>query len=465
MKKIKNRINVIFNKIILSFSKMQSSRIIVIGFALIILIGALLLSLPISISSGQKINFIDALFTATSAVCITGLTVVDTGTFWSLYGQIIIMFLIQIGGLGFMTIGVLFALIAKKKIKLKDRIILQESLNQFDLSGVVSLVRNVLLLTFLIEGVGTILLSLVFIPQLGFVEGLYYSLFHSISAFCNSGFDLMGSISGEFTSITSYYSNPIVVLTIGMLIILGGLGFTVILDIFKKKDIKKISIHSKIVLISTIVLILLGFIFIFTIEFYNENTIGNLSFKEKILSSLFQSITTRTAGFSTIEISLMHESILLIMMILMFIGASPASTGGGIKTTTLAIILLSIKAFILGKEDVEVFNRRIDIYTIRKSVCILFLGVMSVIGGTILLSIIEPEFNLLESGFEVVSAFTTAGISIKGTYNLNVISKIIIMIFMFIGRVGSLTVFVALASKNTIKPTRIRYPEEKVLVG
>lgn len=465
VKKIKTKINTILKRIMFSFTKMQPSRIIVIGFALIILIGAILLSLPISTSSGQGINFIDALFTATSAVCVTGLIVVDTGTFWSSFGQTIIILLIQVGGIGFMAMGALFAIIAKKKINLKERILIQESLNQFDLSGVVTLAKNVLMLTFLIEGIGAILLSLVFIPQLGFIDGLFYSLFHSISAFCNAGFDIMGGISGEFTSLTSYVANPIIVLTISTLITLGGLGFTVILDIVRNKKINKLSLHSKLVLISTSVIISLGFIIIFIVEFSNPDTIGNLSLSGKALASLFQTVTTRTAGFNTIDLSLMHEGVIFVLMILMFIGASPASTGGGVKTTTVATMLLSIKAFALGREDVQIFKRRIDVYTIRKTVCIMSLGIITVTSGTIILSLVEPNFNLLEAGFEVVSAFTTAGLSIGGSANLTLIGKIIIMLFMFMGRVGSLTVFMALASKNTMKPSHIKYPEEKVLVG
>ena len=465
MKKLKSKISTVFKRVMVSLTKMQPARVMVMGFALIILIGAILLSLPISTNSGKGINFVDALFTATSAVCVTGLIVVDTGTYWSAFGQTIIILLIQIGGLGFMTIGTLFALIAKKKINLKERILIQESLNQFDLSGVVTLAKNVLMLTFLIEGVGAILLSFVFVPQLGFINGLFYSLFHSISAFCNAGFDLMGPVAGEFSSLTSYVVNPMIVLTITGLIVLGSLGFPVMLDVMKNRKTKKLSLHSKLALLSTGILISLGFIIIFIVEFSNPNTIGDLSLGEKALASLFQSVTTRTAGFNTIDLSLMHEGVIFVLIILMFVGASPASTGGGIKTTTIATMLLSVKAFILGKEDVEIFKRRIDVYTIRKTIGIVFLGVMIVIGGTIVLSIVEPNFNLLEAGFEVVSAFTTAGLSIRGSANLTLLGKILIMIFMFMGRTGSLTVFMAFASKNTMKHSHIRYPEDKVLVG
>lgn len=465
MKKIKTKIEQMIRKGVFFITRTPPSRIMVIGFAIIILIGAILLSLPIATNSGKQIGFLDALFTATSAVCVTGLVVVDTGTYWSEFGQSVIILLIQIGGLGFMTIATLFALIAKKKINLKERLLIQESLNQFDLSGVVALAKNVLVITFLIEGVGALLLSTVFIPQLGFIKGFFYSLFHSISAFCNAGFDLMGSISGEYSSLTSYMANPMIVLTISTLIVLGGLGFPVIIDIIKNKDIKRFSIHSKLVILTTAILVLLGFIIIFITEFNNVKTLGSLDFGGKILASLFQSVTTRTAGFNTIDLSLMHEGIIFVMIILMFIGASPASTGGGIKTTTIAILLLSVKAFITGKEDVEVFKRRIDVYTIRKTIGIVFVGGMVVIGGTVILSLTEPNFNLLQAGFEVASAFTTAGLSIVGSTHLTPVGKIIIMIFMFMGRAGSLTVVMALVSNKTAKHAHIRYPEGKVLVG
>lgn len=462
---IKTKAKHAIGKVAYALKKMPPSRFMVIGFASIILIGAILLNLPIATNSGESIGFLDALFTATSAVCVTGLVVVDTGTFWSEFGQVIIIILIQIGGLGFMTIATLFALIAKKKINLKERLLIQESLNQFDLSGVVSLAKNVLVITFLIEGVGALLLSVIFIPQLGIIEGTFYSIFHSISAFCNAGFDLMGPISGEYSSLTSYVSSPVIVLTISTLIVLGGLGFPVIIDIIKHRKINKFSLHSKIALITTAILVFLGFLIIFIVEFQNEKTLGLLSLDGKVLGSLFQSVTARTAGFNTIDLNLMHESAIFVMIMLMCVGASPASTGGGIKTTTVAILLLSVKAFIQEKEDVEVFKRRIDTYTIRKTIGIVFVGTMTIICGTILLSLIEPKFNLLQAGFEVVSAFTTAGLSIVGSTNLTPVGKLIIMLFMFMGRAGSLTVLMAFVSTKKSKHVHIRYPEGKVLVG
>ncbi|HSQ88960.1 TrkH family potassium uptake protein, partial [Romboutsia sp.] len=392
----------IFKKIVNFINKMQPTQIMVIGFAIVILVGGILLNLPVSTKSGESIGLLDALFTATSAVCVTGLVMVDTATYWSGFGQLVIIMLIQIGGLGFMTIATLFALIAKKKINLRERLLIQEALNQIDLSGLVKLTRYVLLMTFLIEGIGALLLSTVFIPQFGIGKGIWYSIFHAISAFCNAGFDLMGTVSGPFSSLTYYVNNFTVTITISTLIILGGLGFPVILDVIKHKKISKLTIHSKVVLFTTTMLIVVGMVFILLLEYNNPNTLGPLGFGGKLLASLFQSVTTRTAGFNTIDLTIMYQSSIFIMIILMFIGASPASTGGGIKTTTLAILVLTVKSFILGKEDIEIYERRIGPSTVRKSLGIFFIGIVVVVSGTLIISVTDSQFTLVDAGFEVV---------------------------------------------------------------
>ncbi|MGL5693512.1 MAG: TrkH family potassium uptake protein [Peptostreptococcaceae bacterium] len=444
---------------------MNPAQIMVIGFASVILLGACLLSLPISTQSGERIGFLDALFTATSAVCVTGLVVVDTATYWSHFGQVVIITLIQIGGLGFMTIATMFALLTKKKINLKERLLIQESLNQKDLSGMVKLTRYVILITFLIEGIGAILLSFTFIPQFGLGQGIWYSVFHAISAFCNAGFDLMGSVSGPFSSLTSYVDNFMIVITISCLIILGGIGFPVMLDIINTKKLSRLNMHSKIVIFTTIILIAIGTVFIFIIEFNNPKTLGTLSLPGKMLAALFQSVTTRTAGFNTVDLTLIKESSLFIMMILMFIGASPASTGGGIKTTTLATLVITVKSFISGKVDIEVYERRISTAIITKAVGIFFIAVALAVFGTLALSITDEGFTLVESGFEIISAIATVGLSIGGSPNLTTMGKIVVMIAMFIGRVGSLTIFIALLSRGSRKQPPIRYPEGKIIVG
>ncbi len=446
-------------------NKMESTQIIVIGFAIIVVIGAILLSLPISTQNGERIGFLDALFTSTSAVCVTGLVAVDTSTYWSFFGQFIIIILIQIGGLGFMTMTTLFAMIIKKRINLKERLLIQESLNQIDLSGLVKLTRYILLTTVLIEGTGALLLSTVFIPQFGVLKGIWYSIFHAISAFCNAGFDLMGEVSGPFSSLTYYVNNFTITITISLLIILGGIGFPVIIDIIKNKKISKLSLHSKIVLFSTAILIVFGMLLILLLEYNNPKTLGKLGFTGKILASLFQSVTLRTAGFNTIDLSVMRESSIFLMIIIMFIGASPASTGGGVKTTTIATLVLTVKSFIFGKQDIEMCGRRISESTIKKSLGIFFIGITLFLIGTLIISITDKGFNLLEVEFEVVSAIATVGLSIGGSPNLSILGKIFIMIFMFVGRVGSLTIFMALASKGTKKNPTVRYPEGKIIVG
>ena len=459
-------INFIERKIHNAKNKLKPEQTMILGFAIIILIGAILLNLPISSRNGQSIGFIDALFTSTSAVCVTGLITVDTATHWSEFGHIIIIILIQVGGLGFMTIATSFALIAKRKINLKEMLVIQESLNQLNLSGLIKLTKNLLAITFIIEGIGALILSIEFIPQFGVSKGIWYSIFHSVSAFCNAGFDLMGSVSGEFTSLTSYVNNYTVSITISLLILLGGIGFPVIIDIIKAKKFKKLTIHSKIVLITTGLVTLISVLLILLVEFNNPDTLGDLALVDKIVASLFQSITSRTAGFNTIDLSLMTQSGIFIIIILMFIGASPASTGGGVKTTTIATVALYVKSSILKKEDVEIYGRRLSMTIIKKSMGIFFIVITMVSIGTLLISILQPEFSLIESWFEVMSAITTAGLSIVGSANLNIASKLIIILYMFIGRVGSLTIFLALTA-NSLKKVKahIRYPEEKILVG
>ena len=446
-------------------NNMQPTQIMVIGFAIVILIGAILLNMPLYTKNGESIGFLNALFTSTSAVCVTGLVAVDTATYWSFFGQLIIITLIQIGGLGFMTVTTLFALIIKKRINLRERLLIQESLNQIDLSGLVKLTRYILVATFSIEGIGALLLSTVFIPQFGIAQGIWYSVFHAISAFCNAGFDLMGGISGQFSSLTYYVNNFTIVITISMLIILGGIGFPVILDVIRNKKISKLNLHSRVVLFSTAILIVFGMIFIFLAEYNNPETLGSLGFGGKLLAALFQSITARTAGFNTIDLALMRDSSIFVMIILMFIGASPASTGGGVKTTTIATLILTVKSFILQKQDIEVCERRISESTIKKSLGIFLIAIVVVVGGTLIISVTDPEFTLPEVGFEVVSAFATVGLSIGGSPNLSILGKIFIMLFMFMGRVGSLTIFMALASKGVKKNPPIRYPEGKIIVG
>ncbi|XAM53515.1 Ktr system potassium uptake protein B [Terrisporobacter vanillatitrophus] len=452
-------------KLLMKTNTMEPAQVMVIGFGVVILFGGLILNLPIAAKSGKSVGLLNALFTSTSAVCVTGLVVVDTSTYWNEFGQLVIITLIQIGGLGFMTIATMFSLLTGKKINLRERLLIQESLNQRDLSGLVKLTRYIIMMTFAIEGIGALLLSMVFIPKLGLIKGIWYSVFHSISAFCNAGFDLMGIVSGEYSSLTYFVDNSLINLVICGLIVLGGIGFPVLLDVINNKKYSKLNVHSKIVINTTGILIAVGFLFIFIVEFNNKNTLGGLNMKEKLLSSLLQSITLRTAGYNTIDLTVLKESTLFLMIILMLIGASPASTGGGLKTTTVATLFLTVKSFILGKEDIEVYQRRISSTTVKKSLGIFFIGVFVVLFGTLMITIVSPEFSLLESAFEVVSAFATVGLSIGSTPTLTTFGKIIIMILMFLGRVGSLTIFIALLSRTNKIKSKVRYAEGKIIVG
>lgn len=444
--------------------KISPAAMMVLGFATVIFIGALLLMTPLASKSGDITSFIDCLFTATSAVCVTGLVVVDTGIHWSIFGKIIIIMLIQIGGIGFMSISTSIVLVLGRKVNLKQRILIKESLNQNEISGAIKLVLNVLKFTFITETLGALILSTVFIPQFGLLKGAGFSVFHSISAFCNAGFDLMGPLTGQYSSIVSYYNNPIIVFTITSLIILGGLGFLVMANIFQRKRVCRITLTTKLVLTTTLILIIAGTVLIMFGEFNNKASMGNLSLWDKFQLSYFQSVTTRTAGFATADLTKFKESTLFIMIILMFIGASPASTGGGIKTTTLAVIFMGLRAFLKNENEITAYRRRINVYTFRKAMGVLIVALTVVVTSTYLLNVTQSnKFSLLSSAFEVSSAFATVGLSLAGSFNLNLFGKILIIILMFAGRVGSLTLVSLFVRADSKK--KIRYAEDKVIVG
>lgn len=439
-------------------SALSPAQIVVVGFAVTILVGAMLLNLPFASKSGESVGFINALFTATSATCVTGLVVVDTGTYWTNFGKVIIIGLIQVGGLGFMSMATLFSMLIGKKISLRERLIIQESLNQNDLAGLVRLTRHILIGTFIIEAIGALLLSSVFIPEKGIAKGLAYGLFHSISAFCNAGFDLVG----DGRSLTPYVDNITVNLTICSLIILGGLGFTVIADVLQKGKAQRLSLHTKIVLTMTAVLILAGFALFSLFEAGNPSTLGGLSAKGRVLGALFQSVSPRTAGFNTIDLAAMTDSSKFLTIILMFIGGSPASTAGGIKTSTFALLVIAIITLIKGREHVEIYKRSIPYSAITKSLAVFGLAMTLVVTVTMILNITE-KFDFLDILFEAVSAFGTVGLTLGITSSLTSIGKLVLIFTMFAGRVGALTILIALASRE--KKTLLKYPEGKVIVG
>lgn len=434
-------------------------QILVIGFALVILIGATLLTLPIATNSGQSTPFVDCLFTSTSAVCVTGLITVDTGTHWSYFGKTVIISLIQIGGLGFMAFATLIALIIGKKITLQERLVMQEAMNTFSIQGVVKMMRYVLVFTLLVEGVGALLLSIVFIPEFGLGKGLYYSIFHSISSFCNAGFDLIG----HFRSITPYAENSIVVLTIGTLIVFGGLGFTVWYELFNYRKTKKLSLHSKFVIAVTLILIIGGAILMFIFEFNNPATMQPMSFKGKLLSSYFASVTPRTAGYNSISTTDMSPAGRFLTIILMFIGGSPGSTAGGIKTATTGLLVMTVISVIRGREDTEIYSRRISKDIIYKGLSITIISFALVMVVSMVLSITEVGTSLEYIIYEATSAFGTVGLTLGLTTKLTTIGKLIIAFTMYCGRLGPLTIALALSRKD--HNNTIRYPEDKILVG
>jgi trk system potassium uptake protein TrkH len=442
-------------------SKLHPTQILVLGFATVILIGALLLNLPIASKSGESIGFINALFTATSAVCVTGLVVVDTGTYWTTFGQVVILLLIQIGGLGFMTMGTLFALIIGKKITLKERLVMQEALNQFSVSGVVRLAKYILITTFTIEGIGALLLSIRFIPLYGFGKGVGYSIFHAISAFCNAGFDLIG----KSRSLTPFASDPLINIVVMALIVLGGIGFVVILEVLQKRRFARLSLHSKLAISITGILLFLGFIVILILEFNNPYTMKDLSAEGKLLSAMFHSVTPRTAGFNTLPTDKLTIASIFFTIVLMFIGGSSAGTAGGVKITTAGVVAATIVSVIKGNDDTEMFGRRVARDIINRSLAIIGLSMGLVVVVTMLLSITESSHSFIEIFFETVSAFGTVGLSLGITSSLTSIGKIIISLTMFAGRVGPLTIFLALAQRKQHHKGIVRYPEEKVIVG
>ncbi|WP_053366779.1 TrkH family potassium uptake protein [Bacillus sp. FJAT-27245] len=434
-------------------------KVLVLGFVLIILIGTALLTLPAATPDHQGLPLLKALFTATSATCVTGLVVVDTGTALTTFGQVIILFLIQVGGLGFMTFATLFAFILGKRISLKERILLQQSLNNMSMEGIVRLARRILIFTAFFESMGALILSIRFSFDMPVGKAVYYGIFHSVSMFNNAGFDIMG----EFRSLTGYVNDPIVVLTVCLLIVSGGIGFIVINELYDYRHNKRLSLHTKIVLATTAWLIAAGTLFIFLLEFSNGMTLGPLSPGGKTLAALFQSITARTAGANTISIGDMTHSSVFIIIILMFIGASPGSAGGGIKTTTFATLLCAVWSQIRGKEDVVLYRRRIGYETIYKALTVTLSALVLIIAVTMLLTITEDGKDFLMILFEATSAFATVGLSMGLTPELSPAGELLITFMMLAGRVGPLTVAFAITLRRKQDP--FRYPKGKIMIG
>lgn len=450
--------------------RFNTMQLLAMGFIGTILIGGVLLYLPIC--NTEPIRFIDALFTSTSAVCVTGLVTVVPAVQFTLLGKVILLILIQIGGLGVIACVTGFFIILKRKITVRERVIIQESYNLSTLSGMVMFVLKIIKGTFFVEGIGAILFSFTFIPEFGVVKGIAYSLFHSVSAFCNAGIDIIGD--GSFIP---YVRNPLINLTTMTLIVAGGIGFTVWNDLignYKKIKMKKLtwnkfftrlSLHSKLVLTMTGLLIVIGTAFVFILEYNNADTIGNLSLGDKLMASAFHSVSTRTAGFATLGQADLTAGSKFLSCILMFIGGSPAGTAGGVKTTTAAMLILTCMTVVYGKRDTECFGRRIPVENFRTGFAVVMLAILFLTTGVTMLTILEPGKDFLDLLYEAVSAIGTVGLSANLTASLGIGSKIVIMCLMYVGRLGPITVALVFGGKRNPKELVRELPEKRIMVG
>ena len=441
-------------------TRLNQVQFIALGFFLIIMLGTFMLMLPISSRSGEWTSFMDALFTATSTTCVTGLIVVDTFTHWSLFGQLVIITLIQIGGLGFLTIAVGFAMVFRRRIGLRQRDLLKESVNAMEIGGIVKLTKKIIAGTIIIEGIGAVILTIRFMPEHGILEGIYYGVFHSISAFCNAGFDLMG-YQTPYNSICAYVNDPVVNLTVSALIILGGLGFVVWDELSVKKfHWKQYTLHTKLVLSCTIFLLIAGTVLMLLFEY--NNTVAEMNLGEKILASFFGSVTARTAGFNTVDTAALDSSSKLLTMILMFIGGSPGSTAGGAKTTTVMIMFIYIVSSLKNESGSNVFHRRINSEIIKKAAMVIGLNLgLALCSGMIILA--TSDLPMEDVLFETISAISTVGMTTGITRDLNTIGRVLIAFLMYCGRIGSMTFALSLMKKENGQ--LLKMPEEKISIG
>ncbi len=444
---------------------MTVSRTIALGFLAVILAGALLLMMPFSTIDGTWSDPITALFTSTSSVCVTGLSVVDVGKYYSFWGQLCLVLLVQIGGLGYMTATTFLLLLLGRRFGLKDKVALQQSLDKSGLAGVVQLVQSILATTLLFELTGVFLLMTVFVPQYGFKEGVWSAIFHSVNSFNNAGFSIYSD------NLIGYISSPMVNFTVSGLIIFGGIGYQVIMEMylwlrdrFNKSPICTVfSLNFKVVTTTTAVLLILGTLAFLVLEYDNPDTFGALTFPQKLMAAWFQSVTPRTAGFNTISIGQMTEASLFLTIALMFIGASPGSTGGGIKTTTFRLLFCCTTAVIEGQEDVECYQRQIPPPMILKTISVVFGSLLVAFTSAILIELTNPQVEFIAALYEAVSAFATVGLSTGITPTLSAIGKLILIATMYIGRVGVL--LLVSAAFGDPKPRSFKYAEESLLVG
>ena len=437
-------------------NKLSSFQIIILGFAGVIVLGALLLMLPISTQNGAVTPFSKTLFTATSAVCVTGLVVFDTASYWSGFGQLIILIMIQIGGLGVISVASFLSMLAGRKISLMQRQTMQNALSAPQMGGIVKLTRFIFLVSFAIEGIGALLLMPVFMTKYG-IRGIWMAVFHSVSAFCNAGFDLMGNQTGQYSSLTSFAGSGYVTLVICLLIMIGGIGFHTWKDIaVKKTRFKEYSMQTKVILVTTAILIVIPAVFFFFSDFAKE------PLKDRICMSVFQAVTPRTAGFNTADLNKMSDAGRSVMMLLMLIGGSPGSTAGGMKTTTIAVLFANAIAVFRKRQNANCYGRRIDDSTVKNASAILFMYVFFSMLSAIIISITDG-ISMQMGMFETFSAIGTVGLTLGITPTLSAVSRFVLILLMFFGRVGGLTIIYAAFSQKDA--STLKYPMENITVG
>lgn len=415
--------------------------------------------LPVSSRTGETTPFLTALFTATSATCVTGLSLVNTGAYFTFFGQAVLLFLIQLGGLGFMTILCLVFLVSNRHIGLRNRMLIAQSMGTESLEGIVKLVKHVLIITFSVETLGAALLSVRFIPELGLLRGIWYSIFHSVSAFCNAGFDIIG----DGQSVVSYSRDPLVLLTLAFLVIIGGLGFIVWEDILKKKSFRKLSMYSKTVMLATVFLLVIGTVLYFVMEYDNPLTMGDEELGYKLLTSFFQSVTTRTAGFASVSQNDFTDLSKVWGIVLMMIGGASGSTAGGVKVGTVALIFLALKSVFRSKSDVVAYGKRIGHSIILHAMSLLVMWFILTLAGSMLVAAADSQ-PIINSAYEVASAYSTVGLSVGICDTASVFTKILLIIYMFFGRVGIMTISVMFMTRSG-KSETVKYPEGNFIVG
>ena len=431
------------------------------GFAGIILLGSLLLSLPCAARDGASIGWFDALFTSTSAVCVTGLVVRDTGTTFSLFGQLVLLCLIEVGGLGFMTFATLMFRLLGREISLRERMLIRESMNESGVGGMAQLIRWVARSAFAVQGAGALVLAVRFVPMFGWARGIFYSVFHAVSAFCNAGFDLLGN----YSSLTGFRGDVAVNVAVMLLVVIGGLGFGVLRNLFERRRGGYLYLQTRLVLCTYGALTLAGFLFVLIAEWGNPDTLGALPAGGKLLAALFQSVTLRTAGFNTISQQALRPATKFISGLLMLVGASPASTGGGVKVTTLAVVFLSVRATVRGDKSIVTFKRSLSSELVQRAVAVMLIAVCVAALDVTVISLLQPELDFMDVVMECTSAMGTVGLSAFGSASLGTVSRLLIILTMYLGRIGPLTMALLLAHRQGGTGSGIEYPNGQIMIG